>query len=263
MPKNSKFMKNIPILFFALASFIVLFSVIFFSFKAYADTVTTSVTVGNAAPSFTAGPAENPASTTASPTNVGSDVTFQATAEDTNGEDYYLIICSTGSVTATNGDAPTCDDDTWCTSIATSSESQATCSYTTLVGDSTSNAWYAFVCDGNSSSAACSSPGDQGSGDSGSPFEVNHRPSFSSVSNDSPKDPGATVTWNTTVSDSDSDNVKLIVCKTAGISGDACDGGAGDTWCSSSFVASNPSCGYNIPSVYPDGSYDAYVYIVD
>jgi hypothetical protein len=263
MPKNCKYSKNIPTFLIALTSFLVISSILFFSFDAYADTVTTSVTVGNAAPTITAGPAENPASYTASPTNVGSNVTFQATAEDSNGEDYYLLICSTDAATATNGGSPTCDDDTWCTSTATSSESQATCSYTTLVGDSTSNAWYAFVCDGNSSSAACSSSGDQGSGDSGSPFEVNHRPSFSSPSNDGPKDPGSTVTWSTTVSDSDSDNVKLIVCKTTGISGDACDGGSGDTWCESSLVASNPSCGYNIPSVYPDGSYDAYVYVVD
>lgn len=51
--------------------------------------------------------------------------------------------------------------------------------------------------------------------------------------------------------------------KTTGLSGDACDGGAGDTWCSSSQVASNPSCGYSIPSVFPDDTYNAYVYIVD
>jgi hypothetical protein len=57
--------------------------------------------------------------------------------------------------------------------------------------------------------------------------------------------------------------VKLIVCKTAGISGDDCDGGASDRWCESSLVASNPSCGYDIPSVAADGTFDAYVYIVD
>lgn len=83
---------------------------------------------------------------------------------------------------------------------------------------------------------------------------------------DTPKNPGQTVTWSTTASDTDNegtpDTVKLIVCKTAGISGDACDGG-GDTWCSSSLSASNPSCGYSIPAVAADGAFDAYVYVVD
>jgi len=234
------------------------------SFTVEADTVTTAVTVGNSAPVFTAGPAENPASYATTPTNVGSDTTWEATATDANGENYYLIICSSASVSPTNGGAPTCGATTYCTSTATTSGSPTSCARTALAGDAVSNDWYAYVCDGNATSAACNTTGQTGSGDSGSPFVVNHAPSFTAVINDSPKDPGATVTWSTTASDStDSDTVKLIVCKTAGISGDACDGGAGDTWCSSSQVASNPTCGYNIPSVAPDGANDAYVYIVD
>ncbi len=233
-------------------------------FTVNADTVTTAVTVGNSAPYFTAGPAENPASYTTTPTNVGSNTTWEATAIDNNGEDYYLIVCSSNSVTPRNGQDPICGDTTWCTSTATNSGSQASCYRTALIGDSVSNAWYAFVCDGNATSAACNVTGQQGTGDSGSPFEVNHAPTFTAASNNGPKDPGGTVTFSTTASDStDSDTVKLIVCKTSGISGDACDGGAGDTWCSSSQVASNPTCDYNVPSVYPDGSYNAYVYIVD
>lgn len=253
--------------FVQIIGFIFFITVFFLSTKSFnvtADTVTTAVTVGNSSPVFTAGPAENPASSTTTPTNVGSNTTWQATATDSNGENYYLIICSTASVSATNGGAPTCGATTYCTSNATTSGSQASCARTALIGDSVSNAWYAYVCDGNASSAACNTTGQQGTGDSGSPFEVNHAPSFTAVSNDSPKDPGATITWSTTSSDStDSDTVKLIVCKTAGITGDACDGGAGDTWCSSSQVASNPTCGYSIPSVVPDGANDAYVYIVD
>lgn len=261
---RSRAYQSITKLLFNLTLFLAI-AIGFFSvklFNAYADTVTTSVTVGNSAPSFTTGPAESPASTTASPTNVGSNVTFRATATDSNGENYYLLLCSSNSASATNGGAPTCGATTWCTSTATNSGSQATCSHTALIGDPSSNTWYAFVCDGNSSSAKCSS-GNQGTGDSGSPFIVNHAPSFTSASNDSPKNPGATVTWNTTASDSDGNTVKLLVCKTAGISGDACDGGASDTWCSSLFVGSNPSCGYSIPTVAPDGTFAAYVYIVD
>ena len=267
MKQQTHYIKKSPTAFLLRAPLFLIVPVLFFFaleiFSVYAESVSTAVTVGNSAPTITAGPVENPASSTTSPTNVGNDVTWEATAQDSNAENYYLIICSTDAVTPTNGDAPTCNVSTWCTSTATASESQASCSRTTLVGDSTSNAWYAFVCDGNASSAACSSTGDQGSGDSGSPFEVNHAPSFSSPSNNGPVNPGATVTWSTTSSDSDSDNIKLLVCKTAGISAGACDGGAGDTWCSSSLVASNASCGYDVPSVAPDGTFDAYVYIVD
>jgi hypothetical protein len=51
------------------------------SYKVVADSVTTQVTVANAAPSFTAGPAEDPASSATTPTNVGNLVTFKATAQ--------------------------------------------------------------------------------------------------------------------------------------------------------------------------------------
>ncbi len=264
--RNSIVSKNILIHFFKTSLLSTLFLSFFFltkTFSVYADSVTTTITVGNNAPEITSGPIEDPTSYSTTPTNVGSDTTWKATATDSFGDDYYLIICSTDSVTPVNNNPPTCGETTWCTSIATDSGTQATCSRTALAGDAVSNNWYAFVCDGGSA-AACSTPGDGGSGDSGTPFDVNHAPSFSAVSNDAPKNPGQTVTWSSTSSDStDSDTVKLVVCKTTGITGDACDGGAEDTWCSSSQVASNPTCGYSIPSVYPDGSYDAYVYIVD
>ena len=113
----------------------------------FADSVTTSVTVGNSAPSFTVDPAENPASYGTTPTNVGSNVTFQATGTDQNSEDYYLAVCTTDAVTAVNSNAPTCDVGTWCVSSAASSGSQASCTYEALVGNAESNAWFAFVCD--------------------------------------------------------------------------------------------------------------------
>lgn len=231
-------------------------------FNVYAVSVATSLIVGNNAPTFSQGPIEDPTSTSTTPTNVGEDVTFKATGVDSNENNYYLILCSSDSVTANNGGAPSCDDTQYCVSTSTVSGTQATCSKTAQVGDPISNTWYAFVCDGPSSGALCSTSS-QGSGDSGSPFEVNHHASFSAISNDGPKDPGTSITWSTTSSDSDSDTVKLLVCKTEGILADECDGGVNDTWCSSTLVASNASCSYSIPSVYPDGTYDAYVYIVD
>ena len=91
----------------------------------------------------------------------------------------------------------------------------------------------------------------------------NSAPSFTAFNNDGQKNPGTTITFTTTASDPNSDNIFLVVCKTAGLTGTACDGGAGDTLCTSSSVASNPSCGYSIPSVTPDTTYNSYPYVFD
>jgi hypothetical protein len=235
--------------------------------KVYADTVPTSVNVGNTAPSFTVAPAENPASDGTTPTNVGSAVTVQGTGTDASNENYYLAICKTNAITAVNGGAPTCPGTSWCISTSTTSASQASCSYTTLIGDAESNAWFAFVCDANSSNALCSASS-QGTGSSGSPFKVNHRPAFSAASTTVANyNPGAAGTFQSTASDADTDTVAdtvtLLVCKTAGVTGTACDGGGSDTWCTSSAAASNPTCNFSVPAVQPHGTMDAFVYIFD
>jgi len=246
---------------FFLVLTIVLFSFFLLEgFRVQADSVTTSVTIGNNAPYFTSGPIEDPAVTSASPANIGDLVTFKATGTDGNGEDYYLLVCSTDSATAVNNNIPYCSGgSTYCTSTITASGLQATCTYTTQTSDPFSNTWYAFVCDTNSTAASCSA-GNQGTGDSGSPFYVNHLPSFTGITNTSPANPGGSVTWNATASDPDSNTVKLLVCKTNSITNGACTSGE---WCSSSLSSSNPSCTYNVPSVTPDGSSDAYAFIVD
>ncbi|MBL8014734.1 MAG: hypothetical protein JNK26_00920 [Candidatus Doudnabacteria bacterium] len=250
--------------------FVVVFAVaaVFLAGKVLADSLDTSVTVGNSAPSISAGPAESPTSDATTPTNAGANVTFTVTASDSNNENYYLAVCKTNSVTATNGGAPTCGGGNWCISSATASAAQASCSYTALDGDAESNVWYAFVCDGNSGAAACSSSS-QGSGASGSPFKVNHRPVFNAITNDTPKNPGQSITWSTDTStldndtDGTADTVKLVVCKTTGLSAGDCDGGASDRWCESTAVANNPSCSYSIPTPTTDGSVNAYTYLVD
>jgi hypothetical protein len=247
---------------------VLVMSLLLFTREVWADSVTTSVTVGNSAPSFTVNPAESPASDGTTPTNAGSAVTFTATATDSNSENYYLIICKTNSVTATNGGAPTCGGGSWCVSSSTSSGSQATCSYTTLTGDAESNAWFGFVCDGNSSAAACSSSS-QGSGSSGSPFKVNHAPAFTAISNNGPANPGGSIVWSTSVGTTDtdtdtaSDTVKLVICKTTGLLNGDCDGGASDRWCTGSLAANNPTCTYSVPTPTPDTTYTAYAYVVD
>lgn len=245
--------------------FLVVFLVLPYK-QIFAETVATSVIVGNSAPSFSVHTFEVTASTTTNPTNVGTTVTFQATGTDGNNENYYLIVCKTDAVTPHNNAAPTCNVATWCVSGSTTSGNSATCGYGTLNSDAESNDWFAFVCD-HSPSSVCSEKS-VNAGDSGSPFEVNHPPSFVSVGVTTPLNPGSTETWTTTVGTSDadtgaSDTVHLVICKTTGITSGACDGGATDTWCTGSAVANNPSCsiGISIPSL--DIGYSAYAYIFD
>jgi len=235
--------------------------------------VSTSVTIENSAPSWVGVPIEDPISTAGSPTKAGSDVTFKGKANDPNDENYFLIICKTaGYTTTSDGTYPSCDggdEDTWATSTATTDNTTSTITYTTQDGDAESNAWYAYVCDVNVGDQLCSSVS-QGTGDSGSPFIVNHRPSFTIVSNTSPQNPGDSVTWNTTSSESDieggSDTVKLMICKDdSGITNDECNSGISNTWCTSTYSGSDASCAYSIPIPTDDESspYAAYAYIVD
>lgn len=229
--------------------------------KILAETVVTSVTVGNSAPTFTVQPFETVASTTANPTNVGSTVTIQATGTDGNGDNYYLAVCKSASITANTNAPPTCNGGNWCISSSTTSGNSTSCGYGTLVSDAESNNWYAYVCD-YSTSSTCSSVS-SGSGDSGSPFEVNHAPTFTAIGNTTPLSPGSTETWTTSIGTSDSDTgdtVRLIVCKTAGVSGGAC---TGSTWCTGSGVSNNPSCSIGISIPTADTSYPAYVYVFD
>ncbi|MFH1543478.1 MAG: hypothetical protein ABIE03_03005, partial [Patescibacteria group bacterium] len=219
---------------------------------------TTSVTVSNTAPAFDVAPAENPASISTAPTDVGSNVTFEATGNDSNGHQYYLAVCTTNAVSAGDDAAPTCDVGTWCISTATNDETQATCSYTALVGDAESNDWYAFVCDKVAGGGLCSASS-QGSGDSGSPFKVNHTPAFSAASGNS-ADPGGTISFTSTASDSDidgtADQVKIVVCTnttTAVVLGSPSTCTGGSLYCESALGASDPTCNYGLASVIQDG----------
>ncbi|MCX7778663.1 MAG: hypothetical protein N2259_00200 [Patescibacteria group bacterium] len=222
----------------------------------------TSVTVANAAPDWTVYPYEDPASYTDSPTNAGLNVTFKATGTDPNNDQYYLAICKTNSITPGNNAPPTCGGGAWCISSATNSESQATCSYQTQDADPESNNWWAFVCDKTATNPACSSS-HQGSGHSGSPFKVNHRPSFTGVADCNYANPAASCSVTAIASDADTDGhndtVSLYVCKQNDFTGTGC--GAGGTWCSVTGQSSNPSCNFNVPR--PDGSYNYYPYVID
>ena len=219
----------------------------------------------NRVPTISSAPSDGSSSAT-TPTNVGNNVTFTATATDSDSlaDNYYLAICKTDSITANNNAAPTCGGESWCVSGSTSSGSEASCSYTSLIGDNESNDWFAFVCDYDANSQ-CSAYS-QGAGDSGSPFKVNHSPIFSSSST-SPDlaGLGSSINFLSTSSDSDTDTnadtITLYVCKSNDFTGTTC--GSGGEWCHSSAGSSNLSCSYTVLADDGNSSHNYYTYILD
>jgi len=256
---------------FSIFAFVVLFQTNVPEVRA--DDVTTSVTVLNTAPEWTVDAEETTESSTSTPTNSGSIITWHATGTDSSGDNYYLIICKTsGTPTANSNAAPSCNGgvtNRWALSAATPSGTRATAATTTketFPFDQEKNDWWAWICDGNAGLPKCNQTYKQGNGDAGkaSPFVVNHPPVFSSLSNTGNINPDGTITWNTTSYDNDSletnDEVRVIVCKTAGISNGAC---TGSTWATSTLTASDAATSTTLLAPYPDGLYQAYVYIVD
>lgn len=236
--------------------------------RANADDVTTSVHILNTPPTWTVDAQEEYESSTANPSNVGTTTSWVATATDSNNDSYYLLICKTGATpTATTGGAPHCgggDGNQWAISSLTSSGSQARAATTTWESFPESNAWFAWICDNNSSLAQCNATSKQGTGSTASPFIVNHPPVFASVSNNAPKNPGQTVTWTTIAYDTDTlttNTVELFLCKAADFANGAC--GAGGTWATSTLSASNPSTSTAIAIPTQDKTYSAFAYLVD
>ena len=178
MNKNKTIASLIMFLFFTLLGVTLHYSNNVFADD---DSFTPSASVTNSAPSFTAGPSDG-SSSTSTPTNAGDNVTFSGTGTDANSDPYYLAICKENSITPSTNDAPTCGGaGEWAISAETASGTGITpITYATSAGSAESNVWYAFVCD-KQSSASCSASS-QGSGDSGSPFKVNHKPSYTFTS---------------------------------------------------------------------------------
>ncbi len=234
------------------------------------DTATTSVTVLNTPPLWTATSTEEIESSETNPTDAGNVVSWIAVGTDSNAEDYYLLICSTGAApTPNSAAAPSCSGGVqWAVSTATVSGTQARAATTSLTAWSESNDWFAWICDGNAGTPRCNTISTQGTNaTNSSPFIINHRPSFSLFSDNSPADPGTTVTFYSTSSDSDvvgtADTVKLIVCATAGFSTttNACTGTTlGST---TVYAAANATATYTIIIPTQDQNYTAYGYVID
>jgi hypothetical protein len=258
---------------------------------ARANTATTSVTVLNTPPQWTNDAYENPTSSTGTPTNIGSPVTWVGSAADSSGDGYFLIICRS-SVTPIprNNGVPNCGGETpgdttgtstWAKSGTTTSGALATAATTTVYESQFSPEfinWWAFVCDGNPTGAACNPSSRTGStsgaiANSNSPFVVNHPPSFTAFYSNSSSSasgiiPGSTGWWYATATDPDTyggtatDTVILSVCRTPSFNGFDCV--SGQQWTATSGnPQANPTTTFAIPVPYPDAAYASYAYIRD
>lgn len=234
------------------------------------SSATTTVTVLNTPPTWTASTTEQIESSATNPTNAGNEVAWVAIGTDSNSEDYYLLICDTNaSPTPSSNAAPTCTSGVqWAVSTATISGTQARAATTTATGWVETNNWYGWICDGNAGTPRCSQMYTQGTNaTNSSPFIVNHRPSFTIFTDDSPKLPGQVVTFMSTSSDSDTagvaDTVFLTVCATAGFSTttDSCTGTTLAT--STAFVPTHATATYTIVIPTQDQDYGAFGYVID
>jgi hypothetical protein len=238
------------------------------------DTASTSVTVLNTPPQWTVNAFETVASATTTPTNSGTVLTWSATAVDSNNEPYRLLICS-GNATPTPGTStttPTCGSGVrWAVSATTSSGVAATAATTTSEAFppfAERNNWYGFVCDAINLNARCNAAyTGVSSFATGTPFHVNRRPTFTAFWDNSPANPGATVTFTATSSDPDvvggNDTLKLWVCATSSYNATTNSCGPNGTLASSTFGTGNRTATYTIVIPTQDTNFQARGYVVD
>ncbi len=234
------------------------------------DSASTTVTVLNTPPAWTASTTELVESSTTSPTDAGNVVSWVGVGTDSNSEDYFLLICDTNASPTPNSSAPpSCSAGVqWAVSATTTSGSQATAATTTVASWAEINNWYAWICDANSGTPRCSANYTQGThATNSSPFEVNHRPTFTVFVDDTPKNPGQSVTFTSTSSDTDvsgvADTVFLTVCASAGFSTttNTCTGTTLAT--STVLAAADATASYTIVIPTQDQNYNAFGYVTD
>lgn len=244
--------------------------------EAATGNATTTVTVLNTPPVWVSGQEgrEEFTSSTSTPTNSGNTISWVGTATDANGSPYYLLICAGAAApSSTNNGAPTCNGSIqWGVSATTTSGQQARVSTTTTESFAVSNIWYAWVCDYDSASR-CYATSSQGiNATNSSPFNVNHRPTFTLFGNDGPKAPGTTITFNSTSTDPDiststglSDLVFLVVCGSASYSTTTNSCAINDTVASGTItgVINNASTSRLLAAILQDTNYNAFPYIFD
>lgn len=238
----------------------------------------TTLTVKNSPPTLSSTtPFESPISSSTSPINVGGTITFNLptnAVSDQESNDFRLIICSGGTTASiTPAQAISCVGGTeLCHSGYASSSvgvsSSTSCTYSNVADPGAeSRAWTAYVCDNHSLQPGCSLSG-YGSGDSGSPFFINHAPTIVSATTSVYNiNPGQDYLVNATTSDTDvaggADNTGIAVCSTAGWSTttNSC---TGLTFCTSTISSGvSHSCYASTSIPLAHGIYNYYVYALD
>lgn len=249
------------------------------------STASTTLTVLNTPPAFSQNPYEVIESSTSTPTNSGNVLQWRATAVDSNGAPYFLLICksnspapiATNSTTTLGTAKPNCGAGVtrWGVSASTASGAVSTVSTTTLqafpFSTSSPNVWYAYVCDDDPINSRCNTTGLQGTGNSAtsSPFMINSRPVLTSFNNNGPTNPGAVITFTSVSSDPDAlggqDNIYLIVCENnSGINATtrACTSGTTLATTTGS-MTDNATALRTLAAIMQDQGYVAYGYLVD
>jgi hypothetical protein len=237
------------------------------------SSATTTVTVLNTPPVWTATTTEEFESSQTIPTDEGTQVSWVAVGTDSNAENYWLLICdSNATPTPNSGGAPSCTSGVqWAVSGTTTSGTQARAATTTLSAWSESNPWFAWICDNNSGTPRCNNTYTQGTNaTNSSPFEVNHRPTFTAFSDPVVGNPGDSVTFYSTSTDNDvngpGDQVFLTVCSVVGFSTttNSCNGsGAVTLATSSAYVNDDASATFTIIIPTQDQNYNVFPYIID
>jgi len=242
---------------------------------------TTTITVLNTPPIWVEFAREEFESSTSSPTNSGTAISWVALADNSGDAPYFLIVCS-GSATPTPNAAinlsslgtapPVCTSGVqWGVSTATAASTQARVSTTTTEVAPFSGEvldWYGWVCDDDPTNPRCNNVSSQGiNATNSSPFHVNFRPTFTAVDSNSPANPGGVITFFSTSTDGNivrgPDNIFLYVCNANDFNPTTLDCPSGVLASTSGSVTADASASFTLPSVIQDDSYDAYVFIVD
>jgi len=243
------------------------------------SSASTTLTVLNTPPAWVSTSTEEFESSTSSPTNTGDEISWIAVADNSGSAPYFLIVCSTVATPTANAAAdipslgtapPNCNGGIeWGVSTSTAVLAEARVATTTTEAMSESNDWFAWICDDDPVNPRCNDIYSQGTNaTNSSPFLVNHRPVFTSISSDSPTDPGGILTFYSTSSDPDivdtDDNLTLFVCNANDFISTSTSCGVGGEIASTTLpMTDNATATYTLPAVIQDDVYDAYVFLVD
>jgi hypothetical protein len=222
------------------------------AFVYYADFFVTYNDIPNATTTLT---------DTSDPTTADDAITYAATASDPDGDQYRMTVCRTNSIT---GAYPgTCaSGQSLCTSGATDSASQASCSYTTNMSDVGTLTAYAFFCDTGTTTCNVTPLST-----TTTVLANNFVPSPTTGLSDTPDpvDETDSIAYAATATDPDGDQYKMTVCRTNAITNGypgTC--AASQTLCTSSATnsASEASCSYATDS-NDVGTLTAYAFFCD